>query len=409
MKSKSLLALLYSCLASIIIWNVGCASVAPSPSPQPATTANGTTSQAVYVVTSNGIAGFAIQPTDGSLTSLNGSPFAPSLHANLLAPSPSGQIILAQVCCGTDDIPRIWALHVDSHGTLQANSAPAFQSSLTAQGSPSLAFSSSGKVVYLSNYEGPVLISAHSFDPGSGSISPTPSSQTQFPISCGDPTLCSQDATIVGDSTVAGSEFLWVRYTTCSFHEDCDGPLQPVPVSSDGTALGASSVGSTNMDGTNMVSGLATLPGGIVTVQQMSCCSVTSIGSYVFQNGKLVGAAGCPVETPACATAWSVAVHPNQKLVIIGTTDNTLLTASRDDAGNLSMPVATNIALPMRADKILFDQSGQHLYVLGASNTIFGFSVDSNSGALKPIAGSPWTTGSYDAATAIIIQLPSGP
>ena len=369
-----------------------------SSQPAPPPSATNATTEALYIGTASGIAGYAISPNDGSLSALSGSPFAPSVRALSLIANPAAPFILAE-----DLNSGYWALRVNAQGALETTAN--LPLATNPHGFPSLGVSASGKTIFLGNYLGPLLVSAHSFDVNTGSISPSPTSQTQFPNGCGDPSLCSEEIEIMGDSTAPSAEYLWVQFTNCGFHMDCDNPLEPVAVSNGGATLAASPVGATNSGGSS-VSAASVFPGGAVVVQQLTCCTLTSIGSYVLQNGKLMSAAGCAVETAACASAWSVAIHPNQTLVMIGTTDNTLLTATRDAAGNLSMPLATNIRLPMAADKLLLDGSGQHLYVLGSQNLIFGFAVDAATGTLKAIAGSPWSAPAYTAATGVIAKLP---
>lgn len=376
-------------------------SAAPATGNTPAAS---TQNQALYVIGANGIQGFTIG-SDGSLTAIPGGPFASSIHARSLIPSPSGRSILALDCCGADGILRVWVLRVDPSGTLRADSTPALQAIPQPRGAfPSLGISSSGKFIYLSEFMGPAVVSAHSFDEAGGTVSSTPSSQFQFGIPCSDVMFCSQSTTIAGDSVAAGTEYLWVKYGNCGFHVDCDNLLQPLPVSGNGATLGTAVAGTTNTGGSEFT-GISIVAGAAVEVHHLECCTVTSIGSYAFQNGQLTPAQGCAFDDPACVSAWSVALHPDQQMVLIGTGTG-LLMSRRDAAGNLSTPVATNISLPTRADNLLFDQGGHNIYVLGFDNSIFGFSVDANTGTMKPVPGSPWTLGLFDTASAVIMELP---
>lgn len=399
MRSRSLHCLLFVCILSSTIWNAGCGMSSSQPVPPSGTPEVSNTTQALYVGTASGIAGYGIHQPDGKLTALSGSPFAPFLRPLVMRPNPGAPFILAE-----DLNAGFWALRVNPQGTLEATANLPFPA--TAYGFPSFGVSASGNTIFLGNYLRPQMVSAHSFDVNTGKISPSPLSVTQFPTGCGDPSLCSEDIAIVGDSAPPSAEYLWVQYTSCGFHQDCDNPLEPVAVTGAGGNLAASPVGGTSSGG-SWNSGVSLFPGGLIVVQQLTCCSVTSIGSYVVQSGSLVSAGGCPFDTAACATAWSVATHPEQNLVVIGTTDNTLLAATRDSAGNLSMPFPTNITLPMRPERLLFDHSGQHLYVLGSQNLIFGFDVDAATETLMPIAGSPWSTPTYASYTGIIARLPS--
>jgi hypothetical protein len=398
-KSRSLHCLLFVCILSSTIWNAGCGMSSSQPVPPSTTSQVSNTTQALYVGTASGIAGYGIHQPDGKLTALVGSPFAPFLRPLVMRANPGAPFILAE-----DLNAGFWALRVNPQGTLEATANLPFPA--TAYGFPSFGVSASGSTIFLGNYLRPLMVSAHSFDANTGKISPSPLSVIQFPSSCGgDPSLCSEDIAIVGDSAPPSAEYLWVQYTNCGFHADCDNPIEPVAVSNAAT-LAPNPSGET-LTGGSWVSGASLSRTGLVIVQQSICCSGTSIGSYVVQKGSLVSAGGCSIDTPACATAWSVATHPNQDLVVIGTNDNTLLAATRDSAGNLTMPFPINITLPMRPERLLFDNSGQHLYVLGSQSLIFGFSVDPVTATLTRIAGSPWSTPTYASYTGIIARLPS--
>jgi 6-phosphogluconolactonase len=134
----------------------------------------------------------------------------------------------------------------------------------------------------------------------------------------------------------------------------------------------------------------ATGSGGI-TLQSLSTFSIDS------STGALTPAPGSPFTPPASATIAVLAFHPSGKFLYAATgfagngvmgwsVDSTtggliVLAGSPYQAGMLAFGTAT------------FDPSGKFLYVsAGAPAGILGFSVDASSGALTPLSGSPFSS-----------------
>jgi hypothetical protein len=366
-------------------------------------------SQALYLTALDGIEGFAINPTDGSLKPLPGSPFASSTHTSVLAASPSGSLALGIAFSPGN---TIWVLRIDSQGAMQADTSPALQfpSSFGLETLfPNVAFSASGKMIYLANYIGPLILSAHGFDAKAGTITPTASSQVQFPYTpCADPPFCDMTfLSVAGSSHGAAGEHVWVQFADFGFHLNGSEQLEPMPISADGT-IGPNPDGITTAALFPSVSTWSIFSDGVVTVEQVPCCGVVNLGSYVFNNGRLVAMQGCVFFETGCPSAASIVLHPNQKLAIIGGVDGHLFTATRDEAGNLSLPVPMNISIGVSADQLVLDQDGKYLYVMpGLSNQIFGFSVDANSGVLQAIPGSPWSVPGTGTRSFFTMRLPA--
>jgi hypothetical protein len=195
---------------------------------------------------------------------------------------------------------------------------------------------------------------------------------------------------MAGYSADTGGDHVWVEIGDCGFHIDCEVTLNPMPVADGGATIGPPS-GIAIQPNANEVHAFSIFNDGVVTVEQITCCSVTALGSYILSNIRLVVMKGCAIADPACADAESIAMHPNQKLAIVGGFDGRLFTATRDPAGNLSNPVPTSFSIGTIADRLVFDPGGKFLYVMSSqTNLIFGFSVDSNAGVLQGVPGSPW-------------------
>jgi hypothetical protein len=383
-------------------------STGPTASPDPPP------SQVLYVTAVDGIEGFAINPADGSLKTLPGSPFASSTHTGVLQASPSGSLALGIAFSPGN---TIWVLRIDSKGAMQADATPALQfpsSSGFEASFPNVAFSSSGKTVYLANYVGPLILSAHGFDEKAGTIAAAASSQVQFPYTpCTDPFCTYTLLSVAGFSHGAAGEHVWVDFGECGFHLDCAQQLEPMPISADAT-IGPNPDGITYAFSPSLVllSPWSIFSDGAITVGQVPCCAVVDLASYVFNNGRLVRMRGCVFFDPGCPNAVSIVLHPDHKLAIIGNADGGLSTATRDGAGSLSLPVPTNISIGVSADQLVLDRDGKYLYVMPRTmNQIFGFSIDADAGVLRAIPGSPWSvSGSVDAVgtrSAITMRLPA--
>lgn len=348
---------------------------------------------------SDGVEGFAINPADGSLKSLLGSPFASSIQPTVLEASPSGSMALG-ISGHT-----VWVLRIDNRGAMQADPTPTLQfpssdAFISVHFSP-VAFGASGKTVYLANYVGPSILSAHAFDEKAGTIAPAASSQVQFPYQpCSDPTFCGDNGvmTVAGYSNGAAGEYVWADWFICPFHMDCVEELFPMRISSAG-AIGPIPVGSsgpiTTYNDTSTFLAWSIFSDGAVTAEQVACCGSPFLGSYALQNGNIVAMQGCVFWEPGCPNVASIVMHPNHKLAIIGNSDGRLSTATRDAGGNLSLPVASSVSIGVAADQLVLDQDGKYLYVMpSTANQVFGFSIDANTGVLQAIPGSPWSVGS---------------
>ena len=134
----------------------------------------------------------------------------------------------------------------------------------------------------------------------------------------------------------------------------------------------------------------ATGSGG-VTLQSLSTFSIDS------STGVLAPAPGSPFTPPVSATIAGLAFHPSGRFLYAATgfAGNGVMAWSIDSiTGGLTMLAGS----PYQAGTLAFgtgtfDPSGKYLYVsAGAPGGILGFNVDANSGALTPLSGSPFAS-----------------
>jgi 6-phosphogluconolactonase (cycloisomerase 2 family) len=115
-------------------------------------------------------------------------------------------------------------------------------------------------------------------------------------------------------------------------------------------------------------------------------------------NGALTTVPGSPFPTQTDGFSFSIAVHPSGKFLyadvgpesnavegwtIDGTTGalTTVVPGSPFPVGNTPGPFISSIVI---------DPSGKFLYAPGMPGTIYGFTINQNSGALTPMTGSPF-------------------
>jgi 6-phosphogluconolactonase (cycloisomerase 2 family) len=120
----------------------------------------------------------------------------------------------------------------------------------------------------------------------------------------------------------------------------------------------------------------------------------------VSGDGKLTPVAGSPYRFQSSARATAFAVHPEGKwIAAVSTPGNTgaVISIYRFTSDN-RISGATSLLLPCaqtcKVTSLTFDASGKFLYLSDAAqNHIIGLAFDPEKAALKPISGSPWSTG----------------
>ena len=116
-------------------------------------------------------------------------------------------------------------------------------------------------------------------------------------------------------------------------------------------------------------------------------------------SGALMPIAGSPFQMDINGLAYSLVVHPSRGFVYVSFPQCEEIAAWSINASTGSMTVVPGSPFPSgltsgdAPNTLLVTPSGGFLYALSGSATVFGYSVDTNSGALSPISGSPFTLG----------------
>jgi hypothetical protein len=113
------------------------------------------------------------------------------------------------------------------------------------------------------------------------------------------------------------------------------------------------------------------------------------------RNGRLSPVPGSPFLT-APWTADAITVHPSGKLVFVATESPDflnfgILVFAVNSNGSLTAVNTTPIPTSSQIARLVADRSGKYLYALQSNtSSIEGFAVDTVSGALTPLPGSPY-------------------
>lgn len=131
----------------------------------------------------------------------------------------------------------------------------------------------------------------------------------------------------------------------------------------------------------------------IVGLQSLSGFSVDS------STGALAPVPGSPFAPPVSASIGGLAIHPSGKFLYAasGVSANGILAWNIDSAtGGLTSLAGSPFQAGAAIFGAAFDPSGKFLYATAElPGGILGFNVDPNSGALTPIPGSPFSVGSF--------------
>jgi len=133
-----------------------------------------------------------------------------------------------------------------------------------------------------------------------------------------------------------------------------------------------------------------------------------SVSAYTIDaiSGAVTPAVGSPFATGG-GEPEGVAVDPTGKFVYVPNSETNSVSAFAINAtsgtltGVAGSPFATGTT-PQGVGNVAFDPTGRFVYVSNQnSNTISAYSINATSGALTPIVGSPFATGSQPTAVAI--------
>jgi len=316
------------------------------------------------------VSGFRIDPGDGTLTQVPGSPYLvpnpTSIFLHLRA-TPDGHTLLV------GGQGSFFAYPINSNGGLGAMvSAPGVHMAGAIEVMPG-----PRNLIYTANaYPGDVTTSV--LDPQASSISPPIAHLT-----CADSTIlpCME---LVGESPDGTT--LWAR-GILTLSSGSIAELYPIAVDS---------LGRLTLPEGNVPSGLVGASpvfwnGGVAFIDPGSTMQVNATRmAFWNQDGEFLQL--CTGEdAPACAQAVTLALDPALRFLFIGTQDNRIWSFPFDPASGISRKLGISFDLGFRKPSgMIVNSTGKFLYVLdNFQNTITGYRINRANGSLTPI-GQPF-------------------
>ncbi|HET9306755.1 MAG TPA: beta-propeller fold lactonase family protein [Candidatus Sulfotelmatobacter sp.] len=215
---------------------------------------------------------------------------------------------------------------------------------------------------------------------------------TSFPVfggTLGTPTSITGPQVSFG-MAVMGNQFL---YASNSVAQPA-GSVDAWTINPDSGAL-------TAVSGSPFSLGSFSLPGGLAANNNAQVLYVADVGGidalHADPTGALTAISGSPF---AATTGLYLAVDPGDKFLFASdsTPPGNVLAFTLDSSGALTavpgspFPIAGTTST--EPQQIVVDSSGKFVYVdLLTTNQIAGFSIDSSTGALTPVPGSPFAAG----------------
>jgi 6-phosphogluconolactonase len=351
----------------------------------------------IYVLTAVGItptpgtiSAFSVDPNTGSVASVPGSPFQGEAGQQALTSDPSGKFLYVANALSTQaaSTNSISAFTIDpTTGALSPVAGSPFSTG-TQEDPSSLAVDSTGKFLYVadpagdSNFPADVnSIAEFSIDTDTGALTPI----AQAP--CLDAAGLAGAANAVAADPVAGFLFASEALgTVCSYSIDSQGMLQQV--------TGSPFSVSTNI--TADPRAIAVDPFGKFVYDANGITNDISAFSITPGSGTLTSVPGSPFTPGPNANPISLAMHPLGRFMYVENLGVNIIGFSIDpSSGALAMLSGPPLIVPVALIPPAIDPSGKFLYFVsqnmnGNGNSLSGFAIDASTGALTPLAGSPF-------------------
>jgi hypothetical protein len=350
----------------------GCGSQSMMSPPQPQQPVNAAAKTEVIYAQNDldpQIFAFHIDPQQGSLTPVSGSPFPVPVNVRRITASADGKLLLATRTNGVPPEPDgLYAFPIRADGALDTS-----QQLPTVAGLFVTAEEFQPNMFYMLG-DPPDSISVQQYNPAQATFS-SPLSST----SCAS--LAAGCVEIMGRSP--DGKTLWTKTTTCpdgpffsctnafpSFSVDAGGALVP--------HLGPSPASESVFDPVIFNS-------GVVFVAFHDLAGDPTVEAWSKDGKQLQVCAAA--DSAGCTHPWNVAADPQQRFLFVGTSDGLLATFPiTHGPGFLPLQAPAPLATGLRPDEMIVNASGKFLYVLDSlSNTLSGFSIDQSTGALTPI------------------------
>jgi len=122
------------------------------------------------------------------------------------------------------------------------------------------------------------------------------------------------------------------------------------------------------------------------------------------------GNAAAVTSFPTSAAApVDVAITPSGNFVyVLGTTSNSIAGFRLDSASSDGLPVGVlpTTAAAVNGQRLSIDPTGRYLYTASLMGSLYGFEIDASTGALTPVPGSPFATGNVNTAVVVVEPKP---
>jgi 6-phosphogluconolactonase len=398
----------------------------------------------MYVVNhgSNDISGYAIDNATGALTPMSGSPFAAGAGPTWLTIHPGGKFAYAT----NGDANSISAYTVDAtRGVLAPTSdTPTLVTPISTVQSPisPVAIDSSGTVAIVGNPNAPFVgdvqpdnLSVYRIDAASGMLTPAVDS----PLSTGAPfpDFVATDPTGkfayafnyinrvgVGGLSIASLAIDSNAGTLAAVNRSPFGPFQPYPqcygLAPNGKFAYEGSIGdglqSFILDGTTgavTAGGSSTFKATTCAVDASSRFMYVSDGSAIAgytvdsMSGALRTIGGTPVTLSDPYTLLGVRIDLSGKFLYVTRKDAIYAFAIDSSSGELTAVSGSPFTVASSTDRfatpIAIDPSGRFAYVPSrTSSNLYALSIDPFTGALTPVAGSPFAAGASPGAISFL-------
>ena len=138
----------------------------------------------------------------------------------------------------------------------------------------------------------------------------------------------------------------------------------------------------------------------LYAISNNTTSNTISVFSINSSSGALTPIAGSPFQMAINGTAYSVVVHPSGQFLYVSFPQSEEIAAWSINVSTFAMTVVAGSPFPSGVisgdapNSLLVTPSGGFLYALSGGATVFGFSVDANSGALSAINSSSFTLSS---------------
>jgi 6-phosphogluconolactonase (cycloisomerase 2 family) len=165
------------------------------------------------------------------------------------------------------------------------------------------------------------------------------------------------------------------------------------------TGVSSSIAGSPFTDGSDLREA-AIDPSGNFLFAISNNTNTISVFAINSSTGALTPIAGSPFQMPVNGTAYSIVVHPSGKFLYVSFPQTEQIAAWSVNVSTGTLTPISGSPFPSAAstsdapNTLLVTPSGGFLYALSGGVTIFGFSIDANSGTLNAINGSPFALSS---------------